>query len=144
MTAVGITFCSVLIQGQLVEADRHGDNRGQWHYPAEKGDIEAVEALISMSSCWKARSHTAHDLRPLTPSSDISEEGMLVPGSADFQESPFVSILSSYSCPDRPNGGTVASRNTFWPINLEPFGLESKYFFSVKQKKPCGPEILSP
>ncbi|KAJ8353858.1 hypothetical protein SKAU_G00214250 [Synaphobranchus kaupii] len=75
--------------GQLVEAGRLGDSAGLWRYPAEKGDIEAVEALMSMSSSWKAQSHAAHDLRPLTPSSDISEEGTLVPGSAEFQGSPF-------------------------------------------------------
>ncbi|KAG9339370.1 hypothetical protein JZ751_023763 [Albula glossodonta] len=76
--------------GQLAEArGRCGDSSMLWSCSAERGDIEAVEALMSMSSCWKARSQGSRDLRPLTPSSDVSEEDPLMPGSAEFQESPF-------------------------------------------------------
>ncbi|XP_035251185.1 Krueppel-like factor 10 [Anguilla anguilla] len=75
--------------GQLAGAAGPRDSAGLWRYPAERGDIEAVEALMAMSSSWKAGGHAPRDLRPLTPSSDISEEGALVPGSAEFQGSPF-------------------------------------------------------
>ncbi|XP_063780301.1 Krueppel-like factor 10 isoform X2 [Pseudophryne corroboree] len=39
----------------------------------EKGDFEAVEALMYMSSRWKPEYRNYADLRPITPASDLSE-----------------------------------------------------------------------
>ncbi|KAG7470069.1 hypothetical protein MATL_G00135430 [Megalops atlanticus] len=76
--------------GRLIEVGRcQGDSEGCWSHPAERGDIEAVEALMSMSSGWKARSMRHRDLRPLTPSSDTSEDDSLLPASTEFQGLPF-------------------------------------------------------
>ncbi|XP_023669285.1 Krueppel-like factor 11 [Paramormyrops kingsleyae] len=51
-------------------------------------DIEAVEALMAMSSCWKAGRFGHADPRPLTPHSDIFEEGLPLPAPVEFQGSP--------------------------------------------------------
>ncbi|XP_061109088.1 Krueppel-like factor 10 [Conger conger] len=108
--------------GRLVEAERLGHDTGLWRYPAERGDIEAVEALMSMSSCWKARSHdTTHDLRPLTPASDISEEGLLVPGSAEFQGSPFC-MTPPYSPPEFESVNPVQTAVCHMPQPEEELG----------------------
>ncbi|KAJ8290966.1 hypothetical protein GJAV_G00019740 [Gymnothorax javanicus] len=87
--------------GRLLEAGRFRDTSGMWHYPAERDDIEAVEALMSMSSSWKDRNRgtMTHDLRPLTPSSDIADEGALLPGSAVLHGLP-PCMTPPYSPPD--------------------------------------------
>lgn len=56
--------------------------------PVGKGDMEAVEALMSMTSHWRAKS-----FRPLTPSSDLSEDDFLPAGVAELQDSPMVNGL---------------------------------------------------
>lgn len=64
----------------------------------EKGDFEAVEALMSMSCNWKSDFKKYVELRPITPASDMSEEfeDNLLPA-ADFHTiSAFVSILFHY------------------------------------------------
>ncbi|KAM3929704.1 Krueppel-like factor 10 [Leptodactylus fuscus] len=44
-----------------------------WKSASEKGDFEAVEALMYMSNRWKPESKSYTDLRPITPASDLSE-----------------------------------------------------------------------
>ncbi|XP_069813379.1 Krueppel-like factor 10 [Dendropsophus ebraccatus] len=44
-----------------------------WKSATEKGDFEAVEALMYMSNRWKPESKSYADLRPITPASDLSE-----------------------------------------------------------------------
>lgn len=51
------------------------------------GDMEAVEALMSMSEHWKTRSLRL--IRPLTPSSDYSEDD---PSPTVRQGSPLVGV----------------------------------------------------
>lgn len=55
------------------------------------GDMEAVEALMSMTKHCKTRSSRFKHSRPLTPSSDCSEEDSAHLGSCVLQESPLVS-----------------------------------------------------
>lgn len=68
--------------------------RCSWNKTTEKGDFEAVEALMSMSCNWKSDFKKYVELRPITPASDTSEEfeDNLLPA-ADFHTiSAFVSI----------------------------------------------------
>ncbi|KAM4027847.1 Krueppel-like factor 10 [Anomaloglossus baeobatrachus] len=44
-----------------------------WKSAPEKGDFEAVEALMYMSNRWKTATKCYSDLRPITPASDFSE-----------------------------------------------------------------------
>ncbi|KAJ8394591.1 hypothetical protein AAFF_G00043940 [Aldrovandia affinis] len=74
---------------QALAEGRLGDSKGPGSHAGDRADIEAVEALMSMSSHWKTRIHRSCDLRPLTPSSDISEDDSLLPGSAEFHGLPF-------------------------------------------------------
>lgn len=53
-------------------------------------DMEAVEALMSMTKHCKSQSLRFKPHRPLTPSSDYLEEDS-APGSSVLQESPLVS-----------------------------------------------------
>ncbi|XP_056142546.1 Krueppel-like factor 10 [Lampris incognitus] len=66
----------------------------QWHIqgdsqPCSLGtrDVEAVEALMSMNNNWKTKRFSQDQFRPMTPSSDISEDDCLPPGSAALQDS---------------------------------------------------------
>ncbi|KAL4617036.1 Krueppel-like factor 10-like [Arapaima gigas] len=59
-----------------------------WSASVQMKDMEAVEALMTMSSRWAARSCERTDPRPLTPPSDGSEEDAASPPLAEFQESP--------------------------------------------------------
>lgn len=59
--------------------------------PMGEGDMEAVEALMSMTRHWKTRNFKLRHFRPLTPSSDCSEEDSAPPGSNVLQDSPLVS-----------------------------------------------------
>lgn len=56
-----------------------------------QGDIEAVEALMSMTKHWKTRNFRLRHFRPLTPSSDCSEDDSAPPGSNVLQDTPLVS-----------------------------------------------------
>ncbi|KAK1173283.1 Krueppel-like factor 10 [Acipenser oxyrinchus oxyrinchus] len=83
-----------------VTRTRH-NSQCSWSSTTEKGDIEAVEALMSMSCRWKAGPERYSELRPLTPSSDMSEEmeDSLMPGPGDFHASPFC-MTPPYSPPN--------------------------------------------
>ncbi|XP_040900041.1 Krueppel-like factor 10 [Toxotes jaculatrix] len=66
--------------------------------PMGAGDMEAVEALMSMTKHWKTRSFRLGHFRPLTPSSDCSEDDSGPPGSAVPQDSPLC-MTPPYSPP---------------------------------------------
>lgn len=70
----------------------HSGIRGEFH-PAPLGasDMEAVEALMSMTKHCK--NFRFKHSRPLTPSSDCSEEDCAQVGSTVLQESPLVSVV---------------------------------------------------
>ena len=59
--------------------------------PLAAGDMEAVEALMSMTNHWKTRSFRLRHFRPLTPSSDCSEDDPVPFGSTVLQDSTLVS-----------------------------------------------------
>nr|XP_015213303.1 PREDICTED: Krueppel-like factor 10 [Lepisosteus oculatus] len=68
---------------------------------AERGDMDAAEALMSMSCRWKAAGRRCADVRPLTPSSDVWEEAedpLLASPVDDSQTSPFC-MTPPYSPP---------------------------------------------
>jgi len=79
-----------------VMTEKQGDARYFWNNTPEKGDYEAVEALISMSCNWKSDLKKHADVRPITPASDVSEESeeTLLPGAADFSSIP--AFVSAY------------------------------------------------
>ncbi|XP_062278694.1 Krueppel-like factor 10 [Scomber scombrus] len=54
--------------------------------PMGQGDMEAVEALMSMTNHWKTRNFRLRHFRPLTPSSDCSEDDSAPPGSNVLQD----------------------------------------------------------
>ncbi|XP_054477192.1 Krueppel-like factor 10 [Anoplopoma fimbria] len=58
--------------------------------PAPLGapEVEAVEALMSMTKHWKTRGFRLRHVRPLTPSSDCSEDDSVPFGSAVLRDSP--------------------------------------------------------
>ncbi|GLD48679.1 Krueppel-like factor 10 [Lates japonicus] len=60
--------------------------------------MEAVEALMSMTKHWKSRSFRLRHLRPLTPSSDCSEDDSAPPGTAVLQDHPLC-MTPPYSPP---------------------------------------------
>ncbi|XP_020368875.1 Krueppel-like factor 10 isoform X2 [Rhincodon typus] len=68
----------------------------------QQGDIEAVEALMSMSCSWKSDSKCYTEMRPLTPASDVSEEAedSLLPSSRDFHTFPLFCLTPPYSPPN--------------------------------------------
>uniref|UniRef100_G3NLA5 C2H2-type domain-containing protein n=1 Tax=Gasterosteus aculeatus aculeatus TaxID=481459 RepID=G3NLA5_GASAC len=51
------------------------------------GDMEAVEALMSMTKHWETRGSRLSHCRPLTPSSDCSEDDAVPFGSATLRDS---------------------------------------------------------
>ncbi|XP_068093860.1 Krueppel-like factor 10 isoform X2 [Hyperolius riggenbachi] len=67
-----------------------------WKSAAEKGDFEAVEALMYMSSRWKPEPKSYTDLRPITPASDLSEseDNMMT---TDFSTIPPFCLTPPYS-----------------------------------------------
>lgn len=67
----------------------------------EKGDFEAVEALMSMSCNWKSDFKKYVELRPITPASDMSEEfeDNLLPA-ADFHTISAFCLTPPYSPSD--------------------------------------------
>ncbi|CAI9553636.1 unnamed protein product [Staurois parvus] len=67
-----------------------------WKFTAEKSDVEAVEALMFMSSRWKPEPRSYIDLRPITPASDLSEnEDSMI--TADFNTMPAFCLTPPYS-----------------------------------------------
>lgn len=54
------------------------------------GDMEAVRALMSMTKHWKSRNFRVRHYRPLSPSSDYSEDDQVTTSSAVLQDSLFV------------------------------------------------------
>ncbi|OXB80714.1 UNVERIFIED_CONTAM: hypothetical protein H355_013507 [Colinus virginianus] len=85
-----------------VMPEKRGDARSFWNSSPEKGDYEAVEALISMSCSWKPDPKKQADVRPITPASDVSEESdeTLLPGAADFSTIPAFCLTPPYSPSD--------------------------------------------
>ncbi|KAM7382445.1 hypothetical protein PAMP_002172 [Pampus punctatissimus] len=78
---------------EIEELDSHIQDELQ-PAPMGAGDMEAVEALMSMTKHWKTRS-----FRPLTPSSDCSEDDSVPPGSTVLQDSPLC-MTPPYSPPN--------------------------------------------
>lgn len=73
------------------------DMRGEFQpAPLGAGDMEAVEALVSMTKHWKTHSFKLRHSRPLTPSSDCSEDDSVPIGTTVLQDSPLVSDLINY------------------------------------------------
>lgn len=75
--------------------EHHGDMsdiQGEFQ-PAHMGagDMEAVRALMSMTKHCKSRNFRLRRFRPLSPSSDCSEDDPITTSSPVLQESPFVS-----------------------------------------------------
>lgn len=62
------------------------------------GDMEAVEALMSMMKHSDTQSFGVKRPRPLTPSSDCSEDEPAPTGAVAMQESPLVSALFLHLC----------------------------------------------
>uniref|UniRef100_A0A671V8P0 C2H2-type domain-containing protein n=1 Tax=Sparus aurata TaxID=8175 RepID=A0A671V8P0_SPAAU len=62
------------------------------------GDMEAVEALVSMTKHWKTQNFRFRHSRPLTPSSDFSEDDSAPLGYTVLQESPLC-MTPPYSPP---------------------------------------------
>ncbi|NXQ24094.1 KLF10 factor, partial [Alaudala cheleensis] len=82
--------------------EKQRDTRYFWNNTPEKGDYEAVEALISMSCNWKSDFKKHAEMRPITPASDMSEESdeALLPGAADFNAIPAFCLTPPYSPSD--------------------------------------------
>ncbi|KAM7420210.1 hypothetical protein PAMA_014756 [Pampus argenteus] len=72
---------------EIEELDSHVQEELQ-PAPMGAGDMEAVEALMSMTRHWKTRSFRLRHFRPLTPSSDCSEDDSAPPGSTVLHDSP--------------------------------------------------------
>ncbi|NXG71583.1 KLF10 factor, partial [Baryphthengus martii] len=82
--------------------EKQRNTRYFWNNTPEKGDYEAVEALISMSCNWKSDLKKHAEMRPITPASDMSEENdeTLLPGAADFNAIPAFCLTPPYSPSD--------------------------------------------
>ncbi|XP_006002630.1 Krueppel-like factor 10 isoform X2 [Latimeria chalumnae] len=80
---------------------RRHDSDCSWSSTTEKSDIEAVEALMSMSCNWKSDFKKYSELRPLTPASDVSEEieDSLLHCAADYHTLPTFCMTPPYSPP---------------------------------------------
>ncbi|XP_069776583.1 Krueppel-like factor 10 isoform X2 [Narcine bancroftii] len=87
------------------------DSKHHWGSQTEQGDIEAVEALMSMSCSWKSEPRRYTELRPLTPASDVSEESedSLLSSSKDFHTLPLFCLTPPYSPPTFEASQTVHS-----------------------------------
>lgn len=66
--------------------------------PMGAGDMEAVEALMSMTKHWKTRPFRLRHFRPLTPSSDCSEDDSVSAGSVLLHDS-LLCMTPPYSPP---------------------------------------------
>ncbi|XP_072249448.1 Krueppel-like factor 10 [Leuresthes tenuis] len=80
-----------------MEVEEHSTNIQVDFKPASMGtgDLRAVEALMSMTKHWKTRNLR---LRPLSPSSDSSQDEFVLSGSAVLQDSSFC-LTPPYSPP---------------------------------------------
>ncbi|CAN9514025.1 unnamed protein product [Ophioblennius macclurei] len=65
--------------------DIHGDLK---HVPMAAGDMEAAEALMSMTKHWKSGNVKLGHFRPLTPSSDCSEDDVAPSTTVSLEYSP--------------------------------------------------------
>ncbi|XP_042346131.1 Krueppel-like factor 10 [Plectropomus leopardus] len=75
----------------------HADMQSEFQPAAlGAGDMEAVEALMSMTKHWKTRSFKLRHFRPLTPSSDCSEDDSVLYGSTAPQD-PLLCMTPPYS-----------------------------------------------
>ncbi|XP_032374042.1 Krueppel-like factor 10 [Etheostoma spectabile] len=89
----------------------HSDIQGESQpAPLGAGDMEAVEALMSMTNHWRTRSFGLRHIRPLTPSSDCSEDDSVPFGPTVLQNSPLC-MTPPYSPPifeatHSPSGAT--------------------------------------
>ncbi|KAI3361486.1 hypothetical protein L3Q82_013628, partial [Scortum barcoo] len=72
-----------------VEEPRSDTRAAFLHAPLGAGDMEAVEALMSMTKQWRTRGLQLRHFRPLTPSSDYSEDDSAPLGSTVPQDSPW-------------------------------------------------------
>ncbi|XP_004607839.2 Krueppel-like factor 10 [Sorex araneus] len=81
-------------------SERSKESMYSWNKTAEKGDFEAVEALMTMSCSWKSDLRKYMETRPVTPASDMSEEESLVPGTPDFHTIPAFCLTPPYSPSD--------------------------------------------
>ncbi|XP_053571235.1 Krueppel-like factor 10 [Bombina bombina] len=68
-----------------------------WHGAAEKGDFEAVEALMSMSYSWKSAPKKTSELRPITPASDMSEYEDNMSNTSEFNSISAFCLTPPYS-----------------------------------------------
>ncbi|XP_075952600.1 Krueppel-like factor 10 isoform X2 [Anarhichas minor] len=67
----------------------HSDIQSEFQpAPLGAGDMEAVEVLMSMTKHWETRGFRVRHCRPLTPSSDCSEDDSVPFGSAALRNSP--------------------------------------------------------
>ncbi|XP_031178596.1 Krueppel-like factor 10 [Sander lucioperca] len=77
----------------------HSDIQGESQpAPLGAGDMEAVEVLMSMTKHWRTRSFRLRHFRPLTPSSDCSEDDSVPFGSTVQLDSPLC-MTPPYSPP---------------------------------------------
>lgn len=76
------------MEGEELYSDVQGEFQPS---PLGSGDMEAVEALMSMTKHWKTRNFRTRHFRPLSPSSDYSEDDSAPLGSCMLQGSPLVS-----------------------------------------------------
>ncbi|XP_060052381.1 Krueppel-like factor 10 isoform X2 [Erinaceus europaeus] len=81
-------------------SDRSKESVYSWNKTAEKSDVEAVEALMSMSCSWKSNFKKYFENRPVTPVSDMSEEENVLPGTPDFHTIPAFCLTPPYSPSD--------------------------------------------
>ncbi|XP_066481355.1 Krueppel-like factor 10 [Tiliqua scincoides] len=88
-------------EGMEMIIEKQPTKRCSWNNATEKGDFEAVEALMSMSCNWKSDFKKYVELRPITPASDISEEfeDNLLPA-ADFHTISAFCLTPPYSPSD--------------------------------------------
>ncbi|XP_010610413.1 Krueppel-like factor 10 isoform X1 [Fukomys damarensis] len=118
-----------------------------WNKTAEKGDYEAVEALMTMSCSWKSDFKKYLENRPVTPASDTSEEEGLRPGTPDFHAVPTFCLTPPYSpsdfesphvstlmAPDLPAGhfGPLSDLAKLYPA--APFKEEDKSWAPVPRR----------
>uniref|UniRef100_A0A3Q1G7D0 Kruppel like factor 10 n=1 Tax=Acanthochromis polyacanthus TaxID=80966 RepID=A0A3Q1G7D0_9TELE len=78
--------------------EHHSDIQGELQPALGAGDMEAVEALMSMTKHWKTRPFRMRHFRPLTPSSDCSEDDSVSAGSVLLQDS-LLCMTPPYSPP---------------------------------------------
>ncbi|KAM4706313.1 Krueppel-like factor 10 [Rhinophrynus dorsalis] len=86
-----------MMDNMAVAKRQHGIE-SSWNTATEKGDFEAVEALMYMSCRWKSEPKRTVDLRPITPASDLSEnEDSTMTNSSDFNTIPASCLTPPYS-----------------------------------------------